>query len=228
MELGLREEIALYEPPEKIHQELGRISLLAVVGPTAAGKTTLMNELENMAPSRIGRAIGDTSRRPRKDEKRGRDYHFRSRRSMLEDMRRQRYVQVALAPTGDLYGTRLSAFQPGKTMVMAVLASEVYTFRTYGFKELKTAFIVPRSDADWRQWIGSHHLSREELAKRTGEAIDSYAFALTDRGTAFILNDTIQAATRRLMRLALGGEPDSQATARAQAVNNLKALKFRA
>ena len=74
----------------------GQKMILVLVGPSGSGKTTVGNEL---AKHGIPKLITTTTREPRRGEKNGEDYYFRSREEMSENL----FVEQTTY-NGNIYG----------------------------------------------------------------------------------------------------------------------------
>ena len=75
-----------------------------VAGPTATGKTTVLQRLREAAPGWI-KDVSVTTRAPRPGEVDGRDYHFWSRERFEAALRREEFLEHALVHGLDFYGT---------------------------------------------------------------------------------------------------------------------------
>jgi len=207
--------VAGYKPASDVIERIGQIKVLMLVGPSGVGKTTLVNNLG------LKYVLSDNTRDPRPGELEGRDFFFRTDYDMVaEEIRRGRFVQVAVDSGGDLKATKASSYPNSGDVVMAIVADVVPIFRQLGFAATTTAFITPPSFGEWMQRMQSHNLSQEQFRKRIDEAKRSFNFALADQAVHFILSDTVEAATNQLKQL-VSGQPDTEreAIARAAAVS---------
>ena len=81
--------------------------ILTLTGPSASGKTTLVEQLTKKYPNRVKRIVTATSRPPRPGEADGIDYHFLSREEFEKGISDQQFVEHAEFG-GNLYGLRRS------------------------------------------------------------------------------------------------------------------------
>lgn len=81
--------------------------ILTLTGPSASGKTTLVEQLTKKYPDRVERIVTATSRPPRPGEVDGIDYHFLSREEFEKSIANQQFVEYAEFG-GNLYGLRRS------------------------------------------------------------------------------------------------------------------------
>lgn len=80
---------------------LGRLFVIA--GPSGAGKGTLIAELLKRHPE-VWLSVSATTRKPRKGEEEGREYHFLDEEEFREKARRGEFLEWAEVH-GNLYGT---------------------------------------------------------------------------------------------------------------------------
>jgi len=198
-------DTADYTPDPKVLQGLQSVSLAAVVGPTAVGKSTLISAAMKLNPD-IHLVLNNTSRAPRPGEQEGVDYAFHTREEMLEIMERREFVQVAPSLLDEIYATKLDSYATDGVAVMAVLAQAMPDFRALPFKVVRSVFIVPPDYETWQQRIAQHGFTPEQLKKRLAEAVDSLEFALHDDPTYIIVNEDLATAAEDFVTLALGRE----------------------
>ena len=224
----LRELVANYQPNDRVLASMADIKILAAVGPTASGKTTLMATLaENNHNYKV--VLDETSRKPRPGEKQGVDFLFRSREEIIDDAKAGNLVQIALGPNDDLYCTRLENYPHNGTGLIALVPAAVKEFRKLPVASFEAAFIVPRTYELWQSWLTKQardsHWSDEQLNKRLQEAKQSFEFALADRHIKFVLNDDTQRSVKRLMQVAKGTSPDDESLATSEASKHYHKLR---
>jgi len=216
-----------YQPSDDVLRAMGRIKLLGTVGPTASGKTTLMNRLVAIDPG-FQMVVDETTRQPRPGEVAGVDFIFHDRDKVIEDMQSKKLVQAAIGPNGDLYCTRPNSYPDDGIGLLAMVPAAVREFRRLPIQKFETAFIVPATYDLWQSWLTRQaqngNWSEEQLTGRKLEAKSSYEFALQDDKIRFILNDDISKAADRLRQVGTGQTPDDEEQAKEVAKQNLAKL----
>lgn len=209
-----------YQAPPAILEVISNISLLIIVGATGVGKTSIIKRLG------IPFVITDTTRPIRPIEINGSDYFFRTDyKELIREIKRRDFVQVAVGPAGDFYGTRASAYPDVGLAVYAVVSDVVPMFRQLGFGETLCAYITPPSFSEWMGWIDPHNFESDQLAKRLSEAKRSFNFALHDPDMHFILNDELNQAVNQVHNL-VGGQIDEAREAQARQAAEAIAAKL--
>ncbi len=218
----LKKLVDNYQPDEKTLASLQNIRLLAVVGPTGAGKTSLMHMI-TAADTTIKPIGGETSRHARQGETTW-EFNFVTKDKILKKLENRTLVQIAMTPNDDLYSSSPENYPDEGTGVMAILSSVIPFFRTLPFKKVISVFIVPANYKQWLKRLDERNMSPHERQKRLEEACQSYGFALNDNQTKFILNDELAKAAQRLLQVIRGQTPDNEAQARTIASTNYAKL----
>ncbi len=162
-----------YQPSEEVLKDISDVTLVAIVGPTGVGKTTLIERMN------IPNVLSDVSRDPRPEEKDGKDYYFRTDYlQVISDIKQGQYTQFLISNNGEFYGTLNSSYPESGLCTMAVLASAIPTFRKIGFKKVIPIYIMPPSYVEWMRRIGG--VRAKDLLARIGEARHSILTALED------------------------------------------------
>lgn len=189
-----------YSPSGAARAQLSRLELIAIVGPTGVGKSSLIKELG------IPYVMSDVSRAARPDEKDNRNYHFRSDYlNIIKEIKEGSYAQFFVSKYNEFYGTRVSAYPDSGRCSIAVVASAMPVFRTLGFKSVKAFYIMPPSYVEWMRRIGG--VRTNDLLARIDEARQSINLAMKEADDYhFVLNDTLELAIKDI-RAVLNGEP---------------------
>jgi guanylate kinase len=189
------ENISNYQPSKAVLTSLRTVNFVAVVGPTGAGKTTLITEATQRDTS-MRMVITETTRPPRPGEKEGVNYYFKTRSDVLARVEKGEYVNVATSFNGtDIYASHRDSYPQAGVALMALFAQVVPEFRRLPFASFKAIFVIPASYEVWQSRVQSHHFTPEQKAKRLDEAIRSLEFACQDSDVAFVINDDIGLAT---------------------------------
>ena len=201
-----------YQPNASVLEQLAHINLIAVVGPTGAGKSTIVRR------SVLPFVIGDTTRAPRDGEVQGRDYNFRADiTSLAKEIDDGEFVQFVVQRGSEVYGTKATSYPPSGACAMSIIASSLPVFRSLGFMSVTPVYIVPPNHTEWMKRIGSHR--DKDLESRLLEAKESLRIALSDTSYVFITNDNLDAAVASL-RAVVRGSVDQTASAKARSFAN--------
>jgi guanylate kinase len=204
-----------YTPSPKTLGRLKRVRFVAVVGPTAVGKTTLIREAMRREPS-LHLVLNNTSRAPRPDEQEGVDYRFETRKAMEARIAKGEYVQVAPSLFGDLYATGANDYPIEGVAVLPVLADAMPVFRALPFADIRCVFLVPPDWDTWQTRIAKHKFTPEKLQGRLHEARRSLEFALTDTDLHYVISRDVAPSTDDFLTVVMQ-EPYSEALAADQA-----------
>jgi guanylate kinase len=188
-----------YQPSELTSQTLAQIDLVAIVGPTGVGKSTIIDKLG------IPYVVSDVSRDSRPDEKNEKNYNFRTDYlDIIQQIKNGEYVQFLVSKYGEFYGTRLSAYPESGPCTMAVVASEMPNFRKLGFRSVTSVYVMPPSYIEWMRRIGG--VRSVDLLGRIDEARQSILMALDDESYHFVLNDVLDLAIKDVHGIIAGNE----------------------
>lgn len=196
-------DFTAYQPAAGVLEKIKEFNVVAVVGPTAVGKTTL-TVATSMAHRQLAMVLAQTSRLPRPRELDGIDYHFRPRQEMLERIARHEYVQVAPNLLGELYATAPEDYPATGVGLLAVIADAIPMFQALPFKSFKIIFVVPPSWEEWQVRLRAHGFDPTQLVKRLDEAKRSLTFALSAPNIWFVINDAFDLAAADFVALAQG------------------------
>ena len=192
-----------YQPNQAVLSKLPQVTFVAVIGPTAVGKTTLMNAAAARCPA-LHPVVTTTTRLARPGEEDDVDFHFRSREEMEARIEHHEYVQVAPSLFGDLYATAPEDYVTEGIAIMAVLSDAMPVFKSLPFKALRQVFVLPPSWQAWQERIATHGFNPEQLEKRLIEAGHSLRYALENPEVVYIINDDLARATVDVTQAALG------------------------
>lgn len=187
-----------YIPNATVLQKLKNIDLIAIVGPTGVGKTTIINKLH------IPYVQSDVTRQPREGEQNGKEYFFRSDYfDILDQIKGGEYVQFLVAHSGEFYGTLATRYPESGAAAMAIVASEIPHFRSLGFRKVLPIYILPPGYVEWMHRIGKGRAT--DFSARMQEAGESLPLALKDSSYHFVLNDDLDTAVQEVKTIITGG-----------------------
>jgi guanylate kinase len=182
-----------YVPNEILLKRRAEIDLVAIVGPTGVGKSSIISNLN------IPVVISDVTRDKRPDEKDGKTYSFKhDYLKIIEEIKAGNYVQFIVSSSGEFYGTHISAYSQYNLYTMAIYAKEIENFKKLNFKSLDQYYIMPPSYIEWMNRIGG--VRAKDLLTRIQEAKESILLALEDPNYTFVLNDNLELAVNDINR----------------------------
>lgn len=190
-----------YTASEEVKSKLANVDLLAIVGPTGVGKTTLINQLK------IPSVLSDVTRDLREGEKNNQNYHFREDYlDILKEIKSGEFAQFVVSDSDDFYGTHVDAYPGQGWCSMAIFATAIPDFRKLGFRKVVPVYIMPPGYVEWMRRIGE--LRAGDLNVRIAESIVSIRTALSDSDYHFVLNDNMDLALSDINAIMDGSQVD--------------------
>lgn len=177
-------------------------TLVMIVGPSAIGKSTLMNEMVRLHED-FAYVRSFTTRLPRPGEQS--HYDFIDRQTADDLVASGQVVTHFEHPTThDIYGTTADSY-PAKFNLLDTLSNSVVSYRELPFADTLTIALTAPVD-EWRQWfVDRYPKATPEAEKRLAEAALSIAWSLDDDQTHWISNTdgNITATAETAIALAL-------------------------
>lgn len=155
-------------------------NLVMLVGPTAVGKSTIMNEVV-LRDGDFARATGFTTREPRSNDEPG-QYRYVSHESVQNMIKNRQVLQsVANPANGHVYGTSVEDY-PGAYNMKDTLSIAVEEFKRIPFKS-HTVISITVSPELWVEWLNlRYQIPSAERTKRLQEAKTSVEWSLHQNG----------------------------------------------
>lgn len=129
-------------------------TLVMIVGPTAVGKSTIMNHAVKL-DNRFKRVGGFTTRPPRSDDEPGL-YRYPSLDEVYREQDEGTILQYITNPAnGHVYGTSVYDY-PGEYNLKDTLSNAVDDFKRLPFMAIHTVSVSGTTDA-WRDWLTTRY-----------------------------------------------------------------------
>lgn len=170
-------------------------------GPSGCGKTTLCRRLLRRDPNLV-RSISLTTRLPRRDEKRNRDYIYITKEEFRKEVKRRGLLEHALV-FGNYYGTPRkfvsNALNKGKDVILSIDVQGAAQIRRV-FKEAVLIFILPPTFDDLKNRLVKRSSdNNKQVAQRLRIAHREIMLAATYDYT--VVNDKMEKATGDLISI---------------------------
>jgi guanylate kinase len=203
-----REVLARYRLSEEAKRILADLNLVVLVGPTASGKNTIINELIKSGNYHF--IVSDTTRKPRTNdgvlEQNGREYWFKNEDEMLQALRDGQFLEAALIHEQQVSGTSMRelaiALKADKTALAEidiVGAGKAHVAKP----DAVIIFNVPPSFEVWlRRLTGRSHMPAAEVRRRLETAVSEYEASLMHDYYRFVINDDIAETVKAIDSMA--------------------------
>jgi guanylate kinase len=204
MEANLSDKIANYRPTEAAIELVRTTKLLFVAGTSGSGKNTIIDRL--LQKPQFSYLVSHTTRRPRTNEKNGKNYFFIDQETATAMIEEQRFVEVKIVHEKSIYGTSVEEVQRvkeedkiGVTDIDVQGVAELVTFNP----DIRAAFLLPPSHDEWMRRLAYRgHQDQDALQIRLQTAERELEHALKAGHFHFIINADLAKATAEVEELA--------------------------
>jgi len=178
--------------------------LIIITAPSGAGKTSITRHLLNTFPDRLSFSVSAATRRPRANEKNGRDYYFITQDEFKEKIQNGEFIEWEMVYEGKYYGTLKSELQKSwsenKVPLLDIdVKGAIHVKQQFSSSSL-SLFIEPPSIDELKNRLLSRGTETiESLQARVNKA--SYELSFKDHFNYNILNDELQRAFREAEQL---------------------------
>ena len=178
--------------------------LIIITAPSGAGKTSITRHLLNTFPDRLSFSVSAATRRPRANEKNGRDYYFITQDEFKQKIQNGEFVEWEMVYEGKYYGTLKSELQKSwienKVPLLDIdVKGAIHVKQQFSSSSL-SLFIEPPSIDELKNRLLSRGTETiESLQARVNKA--SYELSFKDHFNYNILNDELQRAFREAEQL---------------------------
>lgn len=214
----LRKHSHNYQPNGDIARELSQKTIVPIIGPTAVGKSTVIEEMLRLDDGFSD--VSTTTTRPKREGETAPGWRFLSHdaenlRAIAAKVDAGELVQYAVHPTtGYIYATELQDY-PKPFDVIAMLSSAMSDIKKLPFKACKPIALVAQP-ADWEAWFNNRSSAGDnpdDDAKRLREAQQSVEWLLRHDEVSWVCNRPGQAAgaAREIINIARGKTDDDSA-----------------
>lgn len=213
---AFRKILAGYRPSPQTIAALQDTPLVLMVGPTAAGRNTLINIL--LQTGRYHYLVSDTTRRPRKNngvlEQNGVEYWFKTEAEFLQGLKDGAYLEAAIIHNQQVSGMSVRELEAAKTAgviaINEVQPDGARNVHSYSPDKLIVFLLPPAFDVWMNRLRARGSMQEDEIRRRLKSAVGEITEALSQDYYHFVINNEIHEAAVAVDELANGRLPDAE------------------
>ena len=171
--------------------------IIIIAAPSGAGKTSITRYLLQQFPNQLAFSISAATRKPRGQEKDGREYYFISPEAFRQKIDENAFIEWEMVYEGKYYGTLRSEIEKiwaaGKIPVLDIDIKGAINVQKQFPKQSISLFIEPPSVAELRKRLEFRGTETpESIEARISKA--TYELSFKEQFDHIILNDVLEKA----------------------------------
>ncbi len=204
-----------YHVSEASQAVIKDLKLALFMGPTAAGRNTIINELIRTHGDNYYYIVSDTTRPPQvrngRLEQDGVEYYFRSEAAVLDDLKQGAFLEAEIIHNQQVSGMSIRELSKAKQLQkIAVTDAE---FNSAAVREIKpdtfTFFVLPPSFDTWMERIAHRGvMDHAQLNRRFETALKMFEVVAKDEQYILVVNGDFHETVKRVHRYITVGYPD--------------------
>lgn len=177
----------------------GRIIVLSA--PSGSGKSTIIGKLMEKPELKLDFSISATSRKPRGEEKHGKEYFFLTEEEFKENVDQGNFVEWEEVYSGVCYGTLVSEVEritnSGHNLIMDVDVKGALNIKKRYNEEVLTIFIMPPSKEVLAERLRNRGTDSEDtIGKRLEKS--EYEMSFAPEFDYIVINDNLSEAVEKV------------------------------
>ena len=194
--------------------------LVMLVGPSAMGKSTIMNEAVRLDPE-FSRVRSFTTRQPRSNDEPHQYFYLTPDEVAAKRQAGEIVSEVIFPTTNQTYGTLHESYT-GTYCLLDTLSNSVAEYRDLDFADTITISLTTTLGR-WREWfLMRYPEANTEAMRRLEEAAISINWSLSDPETLWLINDdTPETIAKKLIAISRGAQPTDDGREMARAILDL-------
>ena len=180
-------------------QKKGKILILSA--PSGSGKSTIIGKLMEDPDLKLGFSISATSRKPRGEEKHGREYFFMTEAEFQENILRGNFVEWEEVYSGVRYGTLVSEVERitgnGRNLIMDVDVRGALNIKKRFGDDALTIFIMPPDKETLEKRLRLRGTDSEETIKSRLQKSE-YEIGFANQFDFVVVNDNLEEAVKKV------------------------------
>lgn len=182
-------------------KDFSKGKIIALSAPSGSGKSTIIGELMKKPDLKLDFSISATSRKPRGEEKHGKEYFFLTEEEFRRNIEQGNFVEWEEVYSGVCYGTLISEVnritENGHNLIMDVDVKGALNIKERYGEEALIIFIMPPDKKTLEERLRNRGTDSEETIRKRLQKSE-YEMSFADKFDCIVVNDKLETAVENV------------------------------
>lgn len=182
-------------------KDFSKGKIIALSAPSGSGKSTIIRELMKKPELKLDFSISATSRKPRGEEKHGKEYFFLTEEEFRRNIEQGNFVEWEEVYSGVCYGTLISEVnkitENGHNLIMDVDVKGALNIKERYGEEALIIFIMPPDKKTLEERLRNRGTDSEETIRKRLQKSE-YEMSFADKFDCIVVNDKLETAVENV------------------------------